>query len=660
MPGLVGISGQDSPDVMEHVRTMATRLGLGIDTCSLHEVQAPGIAMASDQRPTRLWGSRLAVDDQGIVVGINGEVFGLLDDEGNTTADFIRGPDSHPALDILQLYLQRGLDFIKYLRGYFSLVIWDSRTEILHLVSDRFALRQFFYYQKDGITIFGSEVKAILAGCATTPRLDEHGIADFLLLGMPLADRTFFKDIKLIPPASIITIRKSQLYISQYWHLGFNHQYNGLANPETAADRLTSVLEVAVNDCVNGPSEFELPLSGGLDSRCIGAIASRKVHLRSYTMGGNYSQDLQVGPLVASHLGISNETYQLTAQDFLDWIPASIYITDGMYSPVNAPILALARNFPSDAKVVLDGANSFDGYYKAYQIAMQRVLPRRYKALEMATGTVDQPVVDSRFRILKPLFSNEFLVESRQHLEATSQDITCSLESTKPGNHFDCMDFLDLSNRTRRFNMMGTVLLRAFCEVRQPLFDHRVVDLVTQLPLLFRSKEKLLMSRCLKKLDPYLAALPYERTGLPANAGLSRQLMEYFRRGLRKTASHALPGLREKPRVSIDYMHWIKNDETLQDYLRSVLLDPRSLSRSYIEDSRVEPFIVDLFNGQAENIFLTMRLLTMELWYRFFIEGESAPAFPQNESSSIHTAKFASPKTSYGSVQQRREAEQKT
>ena len=645
---------------MSRVRTMASSLGLGVDACFIHEIQVPGIAMASDRRPARLWGSRLAVDDHGIAVGINGEAFGLLDDEGNSTEDFIRGPTSNPAKDILRLYLQRGLDFIKYLRGYFSLVIWDGRTEILHLVSDRFALRQFFYYQQDGMTIFGSEVKAILAGCSTTPRLDEHGIADFLLLGMPLADRTFFKDIKLIPPASIVTIRNSQLYINQYWHLGFNHQYNGLANPETATDRLSSVLEAAVNDCVDGPSEFELPLSGGLDSRCIGAIASRKSHIRSYTMGGNESQDLKVGPLVASHLGISNETCQLTAQDFRDWIPASIYITDGMYSPVNAPILALARMFPSDASVVLDGANSFDGYYKAYQIALQRVLPRRYTALEMATGTVDQPVVDSRLRILKPLFSNEFLAESRQHLEATSQDITYSLESAKPGNHFDCMDFLDLSNRTRRFNMMGTVLLRAYCEVRQPLFDHRVVDLVTQLPLLFRSKEKLLMSRCLQKLDPYLASLPYERTGLPANARLSRQMMEYFRRGVQKTASHALPGLREKPRVSIDYMYWIKNDFKLQEYLRSVLLDQRSLSRNHIDRSRVEPFMADLFRGHAENIFLVMRLLTLELWCRFFIEGESAPDLPRNRSSMIHPETAVTPETSYESVQQRREDKHKT
>jgi asparagine synthase (glutamine-hydrolysing) len=659
MPGLAGIAGKGLPDVKESVCRMGSSLGLGTTPSALQQVAAPGIAMAADSQPAGLWGSRVAVDDKDSAVGINGEVFGLLDDGGNTTEDFIRGPDSNPAMDILRLYRQQGLDFIRNLRGYFSLAIWDGQNELLHLAADRFALRQLFYYRHGKHILFGSEVKAILTGCAILPESDEHGIADFLLLGMPLADRTFFKDIKLVPPASIVTIGFNQLHVKQYWHLRFKHEYDGLADPETATERLSEALEAAIYDCVDGPTELELPLSGGLDSRCIGAIASKKSRLRSYTMGGNESQDLQVGPLVASRLGFSNETCPLTAQDFIDWIPESIYITDGMYSPVNAPILALARKFSPDAKVVLDGANSFDGYYKAYQILMQRIIPRRYTALEMAKGTVDQPVVDSRLRILKPLFSMEFLSESRRHLQATSNDIEASLEAGKPGNHFDSMDFLDLSNRTRRFNMMGTVLLRAFCEVRQPLFDHRIVDLVTQLPLIFRSKEKLLMARCLQKLDPYLASLPYERTGLPANAGLSRQLAEYVKRGILKSASHAFPGLREKPRVSIDYMHWIRNDLKLQGYLKSVLLDPQSLSRNHIEGSRVEPFMIDLFAGRSENLFLIMRLLSLELWYRFFIEGESSPAFHQTIPSMTRAETHAPPEISYRNRQQRRDAQQK-
>lgn len=659
MPGLVGIVGRGLPHMPETALRMASSLGLGIEPSSIRQAAAPGIAMAADSRPAGLWGPRVATDDGGIVVGLNGEVFGLFDDKGAAIEDFARGSGSNPAKDIVRLYRQHGLDFVHRLRGYFSLAIWDGQEELLHLVSDRFALRQLFYFQQGERILFGSEVKAILAGCETLPAPDEHGMADFLLLGMPLADRTFFKDIKLVPPASIVTIGKGHLQVRQYWQFRFKHEYDGLADPEYAADRLYAVLEAAVSDCVDGPSEFELPLSGGLDSRCIGAIASRKSRIRSYTMGGNESQDLQVGPLVANRLGFPNKACPLTAQDFIDWIPASIYITDGMYSPVNAPILALARNFHPDASVVLDGANSFDGYYKAYQIAIQRVIPRRYTALEMAKGTVDQPVVDSRLRVITPLFSKEFLSKSGRHLEATGQDIAGSLAAGKPGNHFDSMDFLDLSNRTRRFNMMGTVLLRAFCEVRQPLFDHRVIDLVTQLPLIFRSKEKLLMGRCLQKLDPYLASLPYERTGLPANAGLSRQILEYVKRAMRKSASQALPGLRERPRVSIDYMYWIKNDLNLQGYFKSVLLDPRSLTRNHIDGATVEPFMKDLFNGRSENLFLVMRLMSMELWHRFFTEGESAPAFPRTRLSVIHSEPVASPEFSSRSMPQTREAQQK-
>lgn len=658
MPGLAGIAGRGSPDVPGTVRRMASSLGLGMDPSSVQLTSTKDVSIAADPRPAGLWGPRVATDDAGNVAGINGEVFGLLEDGLYTSENFTRGPASSPAFDILRLYRRYGLEFIRNLRGYFSLAIWDKNEEALHLASDRFGLRQLFYFQRGDTIMFASEVKAILSACSDLPRFDEHGIADFLLLGMPLADRTFFKDIKLVPPASVVTIGKNRFSVIQYWRLRFKQDHDGLSDAETAAKRLASVLETAISDCVDGPAEFELPLSGGLDSRCIGAVASGKCHIRSYTMGGNESQDLLVGPLVAEKLGFPNETYPLSAQDFIDWIPASIYITDGMYSPVNAPILALARKFHPEAKVVLDGANSFDGYYKAYQIAIRQAAARRHTALEMAKGTVDQPVVDSRLRIVMPVFSEEFQSESRRLLEATSRDIAGSLEAAKPGNHFDCMDFLDLTNRTRRFNMMGTVLLRASCEVRQPLFDHRVVDLVTRLPLIFRSKEKLLLGRCLQKLDPYLASLPYERTGLPANAGLSRQIAEYVKRAIQRSAGYALPGLREKPRVSIDYMHWIKSDPKLQGYLKSILLDPRSLSRSHIDGDRVEPFVLALFEGRSENLFLVMRLLSMELWYRFFIEKASVPGFFRTRPSLTQTGTPDAPGIARRSMRQQGEVQQ--
>jgi asparagine synthetase B (glutamine-hydrolysing) len=174
---------------------------------------------------------------------------------------------------------------------------------------------------------------------------------------------------------------------------------------------------------------------------------------------------------------------------------------------------------------------------------------------------------------------------------------------------------------------MGTVLLRPFCEVRQPFFDHRVVDLVTHMTPLYRSKEKLVLGQYLSKRNPDLAVISYERTGLPANASLKHQLLKYMLRGVKKTAGTFLPFLREKPKVAINYMTWFKNDATLQAYVRDLLLDKRSLGRSHINAKAMEGLLQELFDGRPRSMPLIPRLMSLELWYRYFVDGDKPPSF---------------------------------
>ena len=203
-----------------------------------------------------------------------------------------------------------------------------------------------------------------------------------------------------------------------------------------------------------------------------------------------------------------------------------------------------------------------------------------------------------------------------------------SVPESQKRNPFSTIDFLEQSNRIRRFNMMGTVLLRPFFEVRQPFFDHRVVDLVRKLPPQFRTKEKILLGRLLQIINEDLAKVLYERTGIPANSGFSRQIVEYAHRALKRFIGQFVPRLSEKPRVSIDYMYWLENDPKLQKYIQEILMDTRAMKRGHIDDSKMEVFLKELFSGKKQNLYLAMRLLSLELWYRFFIEHETPPVFP--------------------------------
>jgi hypothetical protein len=625
MPGLVGVVGM-AYGTSDAAREMASQLGLGVTPDAIHLAGTNIAAMACDSIPKGLWGPKVATSADGHVAGLNGEIFSLFDDEGLTTETFARGATARPAELLLALYRQYGTEMIARLRGSFSLAIWDALSETLFLATDRYALRPMYYMQCNDKVIFGSEVKALLKNAKTPPPLDDHGIADYLLLGIPFGMRTFFRDINLVPPASIVSIKRRNVTSKQYWQLQFHARPAIRSNLKNATELFAEAFEEALQECIYGQETLEIPLSGGLDSRCLAAFAAASGrNIRTYTIGSAGSDDLRIGPLVAQALEVQNEAWTLTSQDFIDWLPTSIYLTDGMYNPIHSPILSIARRLPSDAQVILDGTNSFDGSYKFYELFTSHFIPWRYSVVKQGLHICAEPVVDAQQRISASVFSRDFLKSANEHIRATFQEMAESISIDHRHNPFDTIDFLEQRNRVRRYNMMGTVLLRAFCEVRHPLFDQRVVDVVTRFLPLFRSKEKLIMGRYLANISQPLSALRYERTGLHANTPILLHGFEYARRAVLRVAGHFIPELAIKKRVAIDYGHWVRNDAKLREYIFGVLLDSRARHRRYFAAGSVEQLIKELFRGRIDYLPLVGRILSIEFWHRFFLEGNPPP-----------------------------------
>lgn len=627
MPGIAGFTSKFENTPSEILESMISRLGIGTPADSIESVIGPSFAIATDNRPHGLWGPRVASDEKGITVGINGEVFGLYDADNQPIDNFKRGPDSSPAGELIKLYHRYGLSCIPRLRGFFSIVIWDAVKETLFLITDRYALRSLYYLPADTGIYFGSEVKVLLQPGKKHLATDNHGITEFLLMGMPLGDRTFFKEIKIIPPATIVKIKNGKEEREKYWNLRFDYKNKTLKKRVIADKYFTEAFDNAVADCLEDPIDFyELPLSGGLDSRCIAAGIQKTSNLRSYTMGDEGSKDLDLGIRIAKDIGIPNTPCKLSAIDFIKWIEPSVYITDGMYSPINASIMPIASILSNDSKVVLDGANSFDGSYMFFETMLNNFSVHNHSIIHQAIKICPNSIINENLDIRFRLFSDGFISAGKKYISETFSQIKNSVSRIQPSNNFDIIDFLEQSNRIRRFNMMGAALLRTKFEVRHPFFDHRVVDLVTGFPSIFRTKEKFILGLYLLRKNPYLASLKYERTGLPAHTKLSDHYISYAMRAARKELSKIFPSLKSSPRVSINYMHWIQTDKQLQEYIKSILLDPRSLQRDYLLSQDIEPFIMSMFAGHSSHMPIVFRLLSLELWQRYFLEGSSPPA----------------------------------
>jgi len=69
------------------------------------------------------------------------------------------------------------------------------------------------------------------------------------------------------------------------------------------------------------------------------------------------------------------------------------------------------------------------------------------------------------------------------------------------------------------------------------------------------------------------------------------------------------------------YRRWIKAE--LKDFIKKVLLEEQTLSRSYLNADFVKKLTSDHFHNRANYVREIGKIISLELWHRLFIDGEA-------------------------------------
>ncbi|MEO5624749.1 MAG: asparagine synthase-related protein [Dokdonella sp.] len=213
---------------------------------------------------------------------------------------------------ILHAYRAFGERFLNHLIGDFAFAIWDSAIQKLICARDHFGVRPFFYAKTDSVFVFGSELDAVLEHPAVSTHLDELSIGDFLLFCTNQdPERSVYRDVRRLPPASQIGLTRETFRISRYWEMPQRNEVRYRDYAE-CVERFEEVFSSAVNDRAQA-SAVAIELSGGMDSASIAAIlatdarsASRAVTANTVSCEGLVPEDREphYARMVAAHLGL--------------------------------------------------------------------------------------------------------------------------------------------------------------------------------------------------------------------------------------------------------------------------------------------------------------------------------------------------------------------
>ncbi|MFZ0456826.1 MAG: asparagine synthase (glutamine-hydrolyzing), partial [Ignavibacteriaceae bacterium] len=168
---------------------------------------------------------------------------------------------------ILHLYEDFGKDCIKYLRGMFAFAVWDSKNQALFLGRDHIGQKPLFFYKRDGLFVFASEIKGIMATNFVEPEIDIDGLWHYISLRFIPDQYSLFKNINKLPAASWLFLKDNEIKIEKYWELDFSKKLPD--NEGEIIEGLDSVLLDTVKMHLLSDVPVGTFLSGGIDSSIV-------------------------------------------------------------------------------------------------------------------------------------------------------------------------------------------------------------------------------------------------------------------------------------------------------------------------------------------------------------------------------------------------------
>ncbi|WNC68454.1 asparagine synthase (glutamine-hydrolyzing) [Thalassotalea nanhaiensis] len=463
--------------------------------------------------------------DHNCVITYNGEVYNYLEIRSELET---KGYKFHTKTDtevIVKAYIEYGHGCLEHFNGMFSFVIWDGRSEELFLARDRLGIKPLYYSLIENQFIFSSEVKAILAGLKTKPKVNKNLIDDYMSFGYIPGENTLHKGIMRLLPAHYAVFKDEKLSITQYWDLSFENTTD--KGFEYYLSQSKSLLENSINLRLRSDVPLGIFLSGGIDSSAVvGLLADKvkeplKTFSISYDFGSEYDESIYAKQ-VAEKFKTDHHEIKITPQQFKKFIPEYIRLMDEPVTEAAAISLFFVSKLAKEQVTVALSGEGSDEIFAGYDLYQYMYIIEGFHKTLGTTVTnwiskLSKRHLGENHKLSKYLYlaslpfeqrykgvstySNsykELLYQDKFKAEITEKNLsrkkyqTGILDKTKGQNllnrmlYFDTKTWLvdDLLIKADRMSMAASV------ELRVPFLDYRLVEFAATIPSKYKIKQR--------------------------------------------------------------------------------------------------------------------------------------------------------------------------
>jgi asparagine synthase (glutamine-hydrolysing) len=203
----------------------------------------------------------------------NGEIYNYKEIAKEITAfEFVTHGDTEL---VMAAFCKWGIACVERFNGIFAIAVWDTIDQVLWLARDRMGVKPLYYADAGNIFVFASEVRALLASGFISPEVDRASVYGYLQYQSAGYPGPIVKDVHELPPGHYAKLSRSGLASVRYWKPNPCIQDDQLiANPLTLRKHLFSLISDAVSSRMIAAVPAGVFLSGGMDSSAILALMS--------------------------------------------------------------------------------------------------------------------------------------------------------------------------------------------------------------------------------------------------------------------------------------------------------------------------------------------------------------------------------------------------
>ena len=296
----------------------------------------------------------------------------------------------------------------RQLQGIFVVFIGDKTTGKVHVITDRCGSLHVFYRT----TPNGHAICTSSAVLSSGSPLDPVAVHEFIATGIVFEDRTLFRDVRKLPPASVATFCCDGKYtVEQDWtpseiraeSLGCNE----------AADAVHAALTRVLRALPETRQPLVSDLTGGYDSRLLLAgLLDAAIPFETTVSGSETLPDVIVAQHIAQAFGIRHGRIAPGTELDGESFQSAVRMTDGEYDAFDyARILRVHRELSSRYAMSLNG--SFGELARGYW--WELLWPRLGKKVPLDVGKIAR----KRFAALpydKSIFTGAARLSLEKHM----------------------------------------------------------------------------------------------------------------------------------------------------------------------------------------------------------------------------------------------------